>query len=283
MTAQPVFGFIGLGNMGRPMAVRIGQAGLPLRLWARRPASLEGLLGGNVEAATSPRDLATQVKVVGVCVRTDEELLDIALREPDGLVGGMRAGSVLTIHATVMPATIERVAETAAQRGVQVLDAPVSGGSKGAEAGILTVLLGGDDKAIEIARPMLECFATKLLHVGALGSAQTLKLLNNNLCFANVVASIAALNLATRMGIDPLVAARVMGSSSGNSHALGLVRSPAQVAKMTGPTSNVGKDVAHLIELAKAAGVDHSDLTDQSQLTVDRIHAYAAAGAPGAE
>ena len=275
-----VAGFIGLGNMGRPMAMRIARAGLPLRLWARRPETLEDLLGGKVQACASPRALGAAADVIGLCVRTDAEVLDVVLREPDGLLGGMRPGSVLLIHATVSPGTIDVLSAAAAARGVALLDAPVSGGAKAAEAGTLTVVLGGDAGIVAKARSVLDTYATHTPHVGGLGAAQIVKLLNNNLCYANVAMGLQAIALAEQLGLDAKMAASVIATSSGASHGFGLLMDRALVQKMAGPTSNVRKDVDHFLELINARGIFGSPLTDISTSAAGAVAGYAAAGAP---
>jgi 3-hydroxyisobutyrate dehydrogenase len=282
MADTPVLGFIGLGNIGRPMAERIAATGLPLRLWARRPQSLEGLIGDNVDSSASPRALGAACDVIGVCVRTDEELLDIVLREPDGVLGGMRPGSVLLAHSTVLPRTIEQLDEAARARGVMLLDAPVSGGPTGARDGTLTILLGGEAEAIERARPMLESVGGNLPHVGGVGAGQVLKLINNNLCYANVAMGLAALELVEKLGIDAKMAASVIRTSSGMSAGFGLIMDRAPVEKMSGPTSNIRKDVDHLIELVEERGIASATLTAVSTTTAARVKAYRAAGAPAA-
>jgi 3-hydroxyisobutyrate dehydrogenase-like beta-hydroxyacid dehydrogenase len=277
---MPIAGFIGLGNMGRPMAQRIAAAGIPLRLWARRPESLEGMLGNGVESCATPRALGAASDIVGLCVRTDAEVLDVALREPDGILGGMRPGSVLLIHATVAPETVTTIEAFGKDRGVAVLDAPVSGGSKAAEAGTLTVLLGGDAAGINQAMPVMESYSAFRPHVGPAGAAQVVKLLNNNLCYANVAMGLQAIALAEKLGVDSKMAASVIARSSGASHAFGLILDRNQLDKMSGSTSNVRKDVAHLIEILEKHGIDADELTDLSVTAADRVGTYAAAGAP---
>jgi 3-hydroxyisobutyrate dehydrogenase-like beta-hydroxyacid dehydrogenase len=207
-------------------------------------------------------------------------VLDVALREGDGLLGGMKPGSVLLVHATAPPQAVMDLDAAARRRGVHLIDAPVSGVATGAEAGTLTVLLGGDEAAIAKARPVLETFAANLLHVGAAGAAQRLKLLNNNLCYANVAMGLAALDLAQALGVDRAAAASVIRVSSGASHAFGLIVDPNQVAKMAGPTSNVRKDVDHLMALLATQGLDGGLLMAASCTAADRVSAYAQAGAP---
>lgn len=277
----PTCGFIGLGDMGRPITTRIAGAGFPLRLWARRAASLDGLLQDHVLPCSTPRDLGAICDFVGVCLRTDDEIFDVLLREPDGLMHQMRPGTVLLIHSTVLPQTILRLNEEAQARGVSLLDAPVSGGAKGAAAGTLTVLLGGNADTIERAMPLLRSYANNCPHVGALGAAQMLKLINNNLCYANVALSIAALDLAAKLGIDPAMASAVMATSSGASHGLGLVRDKTSLNKMTGETSNVPKDIQHLIDVIEQWDIASSPLTEVSLTTPATLEAYVSAGSPG--
>lgn len=278
---MPTCGFIGLGDMGRPIAARIAGAGFALRLWARRAASLDGLLQEQVLSCPTPRQLGAVCDFVGVCLRTDEEIFDVVLRQPDGLLHEMRPGAVLMIHSTVLPETIFRLNEEAQARGVQLLDAPVSGGGKGAARGTLTVLIGGDADTVEKAMPVLRSFASNCPHVGALGSAQMLKLINNNLCYANLSLSIAALDLAEELGIDPAMAAAVIATSSGASHGLDLIRNNLSLKKMTGDTSNVPKDIKHLVDVAEQKGIALSPLMEVSLTALTALKAYVAAGSPG--
>jgi 3-hydroxyisobutyrate dehydrogenase-like beta-hydroxyacid dehydrogenase len=187
---------------------------------------------------------------------------------------------VLLIHATVAPETIATLQAAARAQGVELLDAPVSGGSKGAEAGTLTVLLGGEAAAVEKVRPILDSYAAHTPLVGAAGAAQLVKLINNNLCYANVAMGLQAISLAEKLGVDMAMAASIIATSSGASHGFGLIMDRGQVAKMAGPSSNIRKDVAHLIAVMSARGITGDPLTEFSSTTGDRIDSYAAAGAP---
>lgn len=280
MASKIVAGFIGLGNMGRPMATRIAKAGLPLRLWARRPDAIADLLqDGRTETCKTPRALAMLCDVVSICVRTDAEVLDVVLRERDGVLSGMTPGSVLLIHSTVHPDTISKLDREVGPRGVKLVDAPVSGGPTGAEAGLLTVFLGGEMEAIARAGPVLRSFGSNLCHLGRPGTAQLVKLINNSLCYANAVTALSSLELAQQLGVDIAQAAPIIAKSSGGSHAFELLMNPMALQKMVGPSSNVSKDAIHLAEVLASRGMDSSLLTELSLQASDRIRDYVASGA----
>jgi 3-hydroxyisobutyrate dehydrogenase len=163
-------GFIGLGDMGGAMAGRIIAAGHPTVLWARRPEALEPFAAPIVEFADSPADLASRSDLVGVCVWHDEDVLDVCTRA-DGVFAGCRPGTVVAIHATVLPSTCEALA-AAAPEGVAVLDVPVSGGHAGAEAGTLVVAIGGDADAAARVSAVFGAFGDPVIYMGPLGSGQ---------------------------------------------------------------------------------------------------------------
>jgi 3-hydroxyisobutyrate dehydrogenase len=276
MSEGTVVGFIGLGNLGAPIAMRILSAGWPLRVWARRAATVEKFEARGATVSSSPRALGADCDVVGVCVRTDEEVLDVVLRPGDGLLAGMKPGAILMIHATVLPKTVDAIAQEASALSVHVLDAPVSGGPQRAVEGKLTVILGGEASQIARAQPVLQSFAAKIVHVGPVGSAQILKLLNNNLCYANIVMSIAALELAQSLGLDPQIAASVIRHSSGASAGFDVITEGASFRKITGPTSNVRKDAEHFLEFLAERGLLQNELTSISRTAPDRIAAHGA-------
>jgi 3-hydroxyisobutyrate dehydrogenase len=276
MSADTIVGFIGLGNLGAPIALRILAAGWPLRVWARRASTVEEFKARGAIASTSPHALGADCDVVGVCVRTDEEVLDVVLRPGDGLLAGMKPGATLMIHATVLPKTVSAIEQQARAFSVHVLDAPVSGGPQRAAEGKLTVILGGETSVVARAQPLLQSFAAKIAHVGPVGSAQILKLLNNNLCYANIVMSIAALELAKSMGLDLQIVTSVIRQSSGASAGFNVITEDASFRKITGPTSNVRKDAEHLLEVLAEWGLLQNELTAISRTAANRITAYGA-------
>lgn len=250
-------GFIGLGSQGAPIAHRIVGAGVPLQIWARRPATLEPFAGTGAVVAASPAELAANSDVVGVCVVDDPDVEDVVLRD-DGVLAGMASGGVIAIHSTVHPDTCRRVAERAAERGVDVIDAPVSGGEPAAVQGQLLVMVGGEVPALEKARPVLETFGNPILHLGPLGSGQVAKLLNNFTFTAQIALALEIYGFAARLGLDPEALAQVLVKGSGASFAAATVA--ADGFAMTG-LREVGlpvlrKDVRIMLDLAAATGVD---------------------------
>ena len=214
--------------------------------------------------------------MVGVCVLGDDDVRQVVVGDgTNGILAGARPVTVIAIHATVAPATVTALEPLAEARGAHILDAPVSGGSSGALVGTMTVMVGGSDEALALARPALELFATTIPHMGPVGSAQVMKLLNNNLCYANVAMAISALRIAGQLGIDVERAAEIMRVSSGASRGLDLVSNPAILARAASPTSAVGKDVRLFLELMEAADLAGSALAEVSSTTVGELARFA--------
>jgi 3-hydroxyisobutyrate dehydrogenase-like beta-hydroxyacid dehydrogenase len=213
MSAQPAVGFIGLGSQGAPMARRIVEAGFSTLLWARRPESLEPYRDTAAEYAASLAELAARVDVLCLCVVDDAGVREVV----DAALPVMASGSVLVIHSTIHPDSCKTIAATAAERGVAVIDAPVSGGATAAEAGTLTVMAGGAEAAFAQVRPVLESFAGTIVHLGPVGAGQLAKLVNNAMMIANMAVGDAALKAADSLGIDPAALAELVKVSSGRS------------------------------------------------------------------
>jgi len=140
----------------------------------------------------------------------------------------------------------------------------------------MTVMVGGDAEPLERVRAVFETFATKIAHLGPVGAGQMMKLLNNNLAYANLVMGINAMELASQLGIDRDVAADVIRSSSGNSDGFGILRNQETLVKISGPTSNLAKDVHHLVEVAEGAGCACSELLEITQSATRRLQSYVA-------
>jgi 3-hydroxyisobutyrate dehydrogenase-like beta-hydroxyacid dehydrogenase len=266
-------GFIGLGDMGGAMAARIAGAGFPTVLWARRPEALEPFAGPGVEFADSPADLAARVDLVGLCVWSDTDVLDVCTRD-DGVFAGARPGTVVAIHATVLPSTCHQLATTAAERGIEILDAPVSGGRTGAEAGTLVVAVGGDGAAAERCRPVFATFGDPVLHMGPLGSGQLAKLVNNTLLAANLALADDALTLGRTFGIDPKLMAQFIRHGSGRSFALDVALGVrASDAVRRGALAPMEKDLHALYEdpAIRAQAVATGMFTEAAEATVARL------------
>ncbi len=206
-------GFIGLGQQGGPMAERIRAAGHPLVVWARRPEALEPFVAQGATAASSVAELGAASDVVGVCVVDDAGVAGVC----DALIPAMRPGSLLAIHATILPESCEALAERCAARGILFLDAPVSGGGQAAAAGKLTVMCGGGEDAFARARPVFETYAGAVVHLGPAGSGQRAKIVNNALMAANMGLAHAALAAGEAQGVARTALAELIKVSSGRS------------------------------------------------------------------
>lgn len=208
-----MIGFIGLGSQGGPMAARIAAAGLPLTVWARRPEVLAPFAAQGAQIAASIAELGSTCDHVGICVVDDAGTRAICA----DLIPAMKPGSRIAIHSTVLPETCADLAEQAAARGIDLIDAPVSGGGPGAEAGTLTVMCGGEASAFEACKPVFETFGRLIVLLGPVGSGQRAKIVNNALLAANMGLAQAALAAGEALGCDRKALAELVNASSGRS------------------------------------------------------------------
>jgi len=209
-------GFIGLGDMGGAIAARIIAAGFPTVLWARRPAALTRFAGPGVDTAAGPAELAAVVDYVGICVWDDDAVRAVVLGE-GGVLAGSRPGTVIAIHSTTSTALCREMVAAAEQYGVSVIDAAVSGGRDVALAGRLVVAAGGDAAVIDRCRPVISTFADLIVHLGAVGTGQLAKLINNTLLAANLALAVDALAVGETLGIPAHALVQVLGRGSGRS------------------------------------------------------------------
>jgi 3-hydroxyisobutyrate dehydrogenase len=206
-------GFVGLGSQGAPMARRMIDAGFDVTLWARRPESLASFADTNAKTAASLAALGTQAEHVGICVVDDAGVREVTA----ALIPAMRRGSRIVIHSTVHPDTCTQLADEARSRGIQLLDAPVSGGEPAAKAGALTVMVGGETEAFAAARPVFESFGKLIVHLGAVGAGQKAKLINNSLMAAHMALAHHALQLGSMLQLERAALVDLVKSSSGRS------------------------------------------------------------------
>lgn len=256
-TSDPRVGFIGLGSQGGPMARRIIEAGRPTTLWARRAATLEPFAGTDAAVAASPAELARASDLVCVCVVDDAGVEEVLTAE-DGVLAGLGEGGLVAVHSTVHPDTCRRLAAEAAAKGVDMVDAPVSGGGSAAAAGRLLVMAGGEQKAVDRCRPVFASYGDPIVHMGPLGSGQVAKLLNNLLFAANLATAATTLALGRALDVDPGRLAEVVSHGSGASFALDRVASGGgtldRIAAHAGGL--LRKDVGLVADIAAAAGAD---------------------------
>jgi 3-hydroxyisobutyrate dehydrogenase-like beta-hydroxyacid dehydrogenase len=206
-------GFIGLGSQGAPMAQRMIDAGYPVTLWARRPETLEPYRGTSATFAADVAELGAQVQHVGVCVVDDAGVRQVC----DQLIPAMAPGGVIAIHSTILPDTCRALARQAAERGLALVDAPVSGGEPAAKAGTLTVMVGGAADAVAKAKPVFETFGQLIVHLGDVGAGQNAKLVNNSLMAANMGVAQHAVSAGEALGVDRAALVELIKASSGRS------------------------------------------------------------------
>jgi 3-hydroxyisobutyrate dehydrogenase len=239
---QITVGFVGLGSQGGPMARRILEAGFPLLLWARRPETLASYRDTAAEFVSDLTDLGARSDHVGVCV-----VDDAGVREVVGtILPRMRAGSRIAIHSTVRPDTCISLGKLAAERGVALVDAPVSGGGPGATAGTLTVMVGGDIAAVDAARPVFATFSGLISHLGSVGAGQFAKLVNNSLMAANMALADAALGAGAALGLDHAALIELVKASSGRSYGFDVRARLPDIGKFGHGAKLLAKDVGLL-------------------------------------
>lgn len=215
-------GFVGTGNMGHPMAVNILKAGHQLTVWDLRPDATTELERMGARRAEDLLSLAREVHFTLLSLPTEDVVERVVLGEPGraGLVAGARQGDLVLDLSTVSPGSTRRLAACAAEHGLRVVDAPVSGSVSGAQAGTLAVMVGAPPADIEPYQPVLRAIGTSIFCLGELGRGNTLKLLNNLVALTNQAALCEAMALADRLGVPRQMVGDVLSKSSGASFIL---------------------------------------------------------------
>jgi len=209
-------GFIGLGKMGRPMAVNLLKKGFDLTVHNRSRGVVEELLSMGAKAATSPAGAAEASDLVLSCLPSPEAVEQVYLG-PDGIIQAARPGQILADHSTVAPATSLKLFSAARERGAGFLDAPISGGVPRAEAATLTIMVGGEAELFDRARPVFDALGDKVVLVGGPGTGSVVKLTNQLLVGIHTAAAVEALVFGVKAGADPGVLLDIIGSSFGAS------------------------------------------------------------------
>jgi 3-hydroxyisobutyrate dehydrogenase len=214
--------FIGLGNMGGPMALNLHKAGHQLSAFDLSAAACEGLRKEGVPIAASAADTLTGAEVVVSMLPASRHVEDLYLGSEGkpGLLEKLSTGTLVIDSSTIAATTSQKVAKAGAQRGVAVIDAPVSGGTAGATLGTLTFMVGGSKADLERARPLLERMGSNIFHAGEAGAGQTAKICNNMLLGILMIGTSEAIALGVANGLDPKVLSEIMRRSSGGNWAL---------------------------------------------------------------
>ena len=194
-------GFIGLGIMGLGMARNLLKAGFDLTVWNRTTSKAEALTGEGARVAATPASLAARCDIIVVCVSDTPDVEEVLLDE-DGVLHGVQAGSLVVDCSTISPIKTRQIAEALGEKGVQMLDAPISGGSEGAALGTLSIMVGGEAEQVERAMPVLQAMGKSITHVGTNGAGQMVKLVNQILVVHSMMALGEAFLFAQAGGLD---------------------------------------------------------------------------------
>ena len=271
-------GVIGLGGMGKHLAVNIVEAGFELTVNDLREQPVQELVQYGARAAGSAREVAAASDIVLASLASNRASEEVALG-PDGALAGAKSGDIYIDTSTISPRVIRAIATQAAERGVEVLDAPVSGSMARREEGSLTVMVGGDAATLARARPVLEAFGSRIFHTGPIGAGATVKLINNLTQTSNQLAAMEALLLGVKAGLSVDVLREVIPASSGASRAFDSLVEDVMTTSSVPPAGNrpqrglhtLVKDTALASELARDLSVPllAGSLATQAYLACD--------------
>jgi 2-hydroxy-3-oxopropionate reductase len=259
-------GFIGLGIMGRPMVRNLLKAGFAVTVYNRSRPAVDELAAEGAAAASSPRDVAAQSDVV-ITMLPDGPDVEAVVLGDEGVLAGAQHGSLLIDMSSIAPGVARRLADAARNKGVAMLDAPVSGGDKGAIAGTLSIMVGGEAEAFERAQPIFQALGKTITHCGASGAGQTVKACNQVAVALSIAATAEALALGAKAGVDPEVILKVLGGGLAQSRVMEL-RGPTMAQRTFEPGFRSrlhSKDMRIILETARENGavLPFSAIADQ--------------------
>jgi len=256
-------GFIGLGAMGRHMARNLLKAGFRVVAYNRSRPAVEAAVQAGAEAAGNPREVGEKAALLGLCLPNSPEVREVILG-PQGALPALRPGSVIVDMSTLAPQAAKEFAAACRARQVEYLDAPVSGGTVGAERGTLTIMVGGARGTYDKVQPVLQALGKNLYYVGPSGMGQVVKLCNQLVYAAQMVAVAEAFAMGQRAGADPRLIYDILRRSTGNCTALE-TRTPVKGIVADSPASNdwvpgfmtdlMLKDLGLALEAGRQTGV----------------------------
>jgi 2-hydroxy-3-oxopropionate reductase len=212
-------GFVGCGIMGRPMALNLVKGGYKLWVYARREEVLEPLTAAGATACATPMEVAANADVIFTMVSDTPDVESVIFGE-HGLASGARAGAAIVDMSTVSPAVTELFARRLEKQGVDMLDAPVSGGEQGAILGLLSIMVGGKAEVFDRIKPLFECMGKNIVHIGGSGAGQVAKACNQIVVSVTLEAVAEALTFARKHGTDPVKVREALLGGSANSKIL---------------------------------------------------------------
>ena len=211
-------GFIGVGNMGNPMAGNVHK-NFPLTVFDKSAKAMANLIQAGAKEAASARDVVDRCDVVMTCLPASPDV-EAAYLDAGGLVDSAKPGTVLIDLSSVLPSTPRKIEPAAKKRGVHFLECPVSGGTSGAKAATLAVMVGGDKDVLKRVEAVLKSLGPNVIHVGPVGAGNTIKAINNMMACVNSCAMMEGFVLGVKAGLDPMTIYDVVKASSGGSKAL---------------------------------------------------------------
>lgn len=253
---RPTIGLIGLGIMGRPMARNLIKAGYRLIVHNRSSGPVEEIVAAGATAADSPRAVANGADVV-ITMLPDSPDVEAVLRGPDGVLAGVRQGAIIIDMSTISPLVAQALAAEATERGARMLDAPVSGGDKGAIAGTLSIMVGGDADTFAECQPIFAALGKTIVHVGPSGAGQTVKCCNQIVVALAYQAISEALVLGARAGVEPAKIIEVLNGGLAATRVMEM-RGPTMIEHNFAPGFRLRlhhKDLGIALEMGKAYGV----------------------------
>ena len=252
-------GFIGLGTMGKPIAVNIAKAGYDLTVYDLREEPCQELASLGATVASSAREVAECSDIVEIIVIDDDQTERVIAGE-QGVIHGAHAGLIAAVHSTILPATVRKLAAWCSARGVEVIDAPVSGGQKGAQDRQLCYMVGGEARVLEACRPVFATSASHIFHLGELGMGTTAKMFIQIVVCLNMIAAHECELLCDKTGLDLKRLQEVLHVSAGQSfvldHWLGRFKRPDESESVRRQRAEVfSKSLSPALELARDVGV----------------------------
>jgi 3-hydroxyisobutyrate dehydrogenase-like beta-hydroxyacid dehydrogenase len=249
-------GFIGLGNMGNPMAMNVLRAGYELTVYDVRQEVARNLEEAGAKWAGSPKEVALQSEVVLTSLPGPPEV-EAVVTGSDGIFAGLDNGSAYIDMSTNSPTTMRKLAAEAEKRGLALLDAPVTGGVPRARNATLTVFVGGDKAYFESFQPLLSKIGSNVFHMGPVGCGNVTKLVNNMMAFINLMGASEGLAIGTKAGVDPQALLDAIQTGSGNSMILefGMQSFVKGEAALGFATALAAKDIGLAVELGKEVDV----------------------------
>jgi 3-hydroxyisobutyrate dehydrogenase len=216
---RPAIGFVGTGHMGSGMAANLLKAGYAVTVYDRRKEATDGLVEQGATYADSPK-AAAAASTVTISVLPGPPEIEAAVLGEDGILAGLHEGDYYIDMSTSTPSLIRRIAALAKERGAEVLDAPVSGGVRGARTGTLAIMAGGSEAAYAACEPIFQVMGNHLFHVGDVGAGCAAKLVNNIMGMSNTVAAMEAMVIGTKAGVDPRKLMQAAEAGTGQSFML---------------------------------------------------------------